>query len=153
MVKGMTIRKRKPEKKTKTKTRTNTWWQGIAEQLLDEKGHCGRDDIPDEADMRRQVAVTSMLVCGLKREAGYRPQGAVQAHTGNKVEQKVKIQCLVPDAYNESEEVKKKKKNKTTKIQTKWEITIEVLERFQKDLQVVLRNIDDLSGIFLESSR
>jgi len=29
---------------------------------LDERGHCRRDDILDEADMRRQVAVTSMLV-------------------------------------------------------------------------------------------
>lgn len=59
-------------------------WQGIAEQLLDEKGHCGRNGILDEANMRetgggdkhvgRAVvgsgdASDKKAVCGLKREA------------------------------------------------------------------------------------
>ena len=66
MVKGVTIRKReirkRKEEKTKSKQERILGWQGIAGQLLDERGHCRRDDILDEADMRRQVAVTSMLV-------------------------------------------------------------------------------------------
>ena len=109
MVKGVTIRK---SKSNKIKGRI-LGWQVIAEHLLDERGHCRRDDIPYEADVREagggdkhvghavvgpRDAPDQEAVCGLEREAGYRPQGAVQAHTRNKVEQKVKIQRFIPDA-------------------------------------------------------
>jgi len=65
VVKGVTIRKGNPKKKKKQ--RPVLGWQGIAEQLLDEKGHRGRNGILDEANMREAGGggKHGVLQCGL----------------------------------------------------------------------------------------